>query len=305
VRKRCGAWAGIVNVGVALPHRGETSDDKIGAVKKNDPEVLTAARTVIKAKLPDMYEAFWAECDTGQYFDLSIASANLNRLRARNMLLRSGTRVLRWAYRDVIERAAMALAAETTAVTIGDPGLAAHFRFVIRNREAADAARAFLRFLDQTTYHLYEVSGRKLITVKRPRDVSFARLEQDFTTAKNAGSRRVVAAARSVISAARADFTEDGWLMLQNFRNVDTHRFVVGIDHIVYGFGPVSKDDPVRAGGRLLIMGDPDAPKYALFAEPDLDFETVAKLLRICMHNAKIVLAGLASRRFLLEDRTL
>ena len=115
----------------------------------------------------------------------------------------------------------------------------------------------------------------------------------------------MVAAARSMILEAHAQLTEQGWQLLQNFRNVDTHRFVVGIDHILYGFGPVSVDDPVRLGGRLLTVGDPDAPTYALFAKPDLNFETVEKLLRICMRNAKAVLADLASRRLLLEDVTL
>lgn len=245
-----------------------------------------------------MYDEYWREADAGEYFRVPIPPAPLSRLRPRNMLLRSGTRVLRWAYRDTIERAAMALAAESTARHIEVEGLAAHFRFVIRNREAADAIRSYIRFLDQISYHLYEISGRRLIDVKSPRGVSFAQLEKQLANGGTKASRRIVTAARKVVANARTGFTDDGWKLLQSFRNVDTHRFVVGIDHVIHDFGPVSKEDPLR-GGYTFGFGDPDDLTWAHFAEPDVRFEDIEKLLRISMANAKAALSTLASTRLL------
>lgn len=160
-------------------------------------------RKAIKSWLPTMYDEYWRETDTGEYFNVPIPPAPLSRLRPRNMLLRSGTRVLRWAYRDVIERAAMALAAEATARQIESDDLAAHFRFVIRNRDAADAIRSYIRFLDQTSYHLYEISGRRLMDGKTPRNVSFAHLEKQLTTGGTNASRRITTAARQMVVNAR------------------------------------------------------------------------------------------------------
>ncbi|HUP62684.1 MAG TPA: hypothetical protein VNA69_19945 [Thermoanaerobaculia bacterium] len=245
-----------------------------------------------------MYDEYWREIDAGGYFQVPIPPALSTRLRPRNMLLRSGTRVLRWAYRDTIERAAMALAAEATARQIDIDGLAAHFRFVIRNRDAADAIRSYIRFLDQISYHLYEISGRRLVDVKTPRDVSFQRLEKQLATGSTKASRRIATAARRVVVNAHGGLTKDGWKLLQSFRNVDTHRFVVGIDHVIYDFGPVSKDDPVR-GGYTFGFGDPNDLTYAQFSEPDIRFDDIDKLLRLTMSNAKTALSTLASLRLL------
>jgi hypothetical protein len=261
-------------------------------------EVVFETRKAIKSWLPKMYDEYWRETDAGEYFHVRIPPAPLSRLRPRNMLLRSGTRVLRWAYCDTIERAAMALAAEATARQIEIDSLAAHFRFVIRNRDAADAIRSYIRFLDQTSYHLYEISGRRLIDVKTPRDVSFARLEKQLATGSTKASRRIATAARKVVADAHTGLTKDGWKLLQSFRNVDTHRFVVGIDHVIYDFGPVSKDDPVR-GGYTFGFGDPNDLTWAQFAEPDIRFDDIEKLLRLTMSNAKTVLSTLASMRLL------
>lgn len=251
--------------------------------------------------LPALFDEFWRIVDAGEYYDVPIPSARLNRMRARSMLLRSGTRVLQWAYRDIIERAAMSLAAETTASNIEDKGVAAYFRYVLRNREAADAARAYLRFLDQVAYHLYETSGRELPRVS-PRAVSYKKFEAVVSCVNTQGSRRILSGGRDVKAAAREGFTDDGWKLLEGFRNVDTHRFVVGIDHMIQGFGPFEKGDPVRLGGRLIVFGDGTDQAYAAFAGPDLDFATVSFLLKACMRNSKGVLDALAKRRLLLRS---
>jgi len=248
----------------------------------------------IKNELARMYDAFWAECDAGEYFHVTIPKTRLRKFKPRNLLLRSGTVVLRFAYPDFIERAAMALAADTTARQIVDKGIANHFRFIIRNREAADAVRAYFRFLDQTAYHLFEISGRALPPVKAPRDVTFRRLEAAVKAADIGASRRIMGAARAVVETAKASLTKEGWGLLQNFRNVDTHRRVVGIDHITQQFGSNANDEV--HDGLLLSQGS-----YALFGAPDIRFDTLGELLRRCMRNAKGILADLAQRRLLIE----
>lgn len=258
-------------------------------------EKLAATRTSIKNELPNMYDAFWAECDAGKYFSITIPSVPLNRFRTRNLLLRSGTTVLRISYPDFIEHAAMSLAADATAKQILDEGLANHFRFIIRNREASDAVRAYFRFLDQVAYHLFEISGRSLIRVKTPRDVSFQRLDNALKNTAVGGSRRIADAGRALVKTAKASLTVAGWTLLQNFRNVDTHRYVVGIDHIAYGFGSSTPDDV--PGGRLLTVGG-----YSLFGAPAIRFTTLEPLLRLTMRNAKGIFAYLAQRRLLIAS---
>jgi len=128
--------------------------------------------------------------------------------------------------------------------------------------------------------------------------VSFDRREKQLATGRTKASRRIATAARKVVANAHAGLTRDGWKLLQSFRNVDTHRFVVGIDHVIYDFGPVSKDDPVW-GGYTFAFGDPNDRTWAQFAEPDLRFDDMEMLLRAAMSNAKTVLSTLASMRLL------
>jgi len=82
--------------------------------------------------------------------------------------------------------------------------------------------------------------------------------------------------------------TPEGWRLLQVFRNVDTHRYVVGIDHISCGFSRGDGQLRVRAGGRLMTIGDPNGTgkSYSWYGRPDIDFATVACVLVITMSNA-------------------
>jgi len=266
---------------------------------------VRAFREVFKSTLPQLYDDYWDICDAGHFWDFPLASFPLTRLKPRNALLRSGTRTVRRAYDEFIETAALARAAERTAQRQHDEAVRNFWRFNFRNRTAADALRHFFRFLDQTTHHLFEVSDRTLIPGATPKSASFATLRACVRQGRLSGSRRINSGALSFLDLSTRSLTADGWKLLQVFRNVDTHRYVVGIDHISYGF---SRDDGqvrVRAGGRLLTIGDPDGngKSYSWYGRPDIDFATVDRVLTTTMANARAVMECLARTRLLLNDR--
>lgn len=248
-----------------------------------------------------MFYHMWAECDAGRYFDVQLPIPRKRRLDKRDQMIRSCSWAMRLAHRDVIEVAALSLGAHRAASEIDDPSLANYYRFVLRNRYAGDAARHYFRFLDQIVYHLNEVSERRLLLGTKPKNVSFSRLQRQIIERKVGGPKRLLTTARRVVRVAARDLTPAGWELLERFRHIDTHRYPVGIDHISYGFSRRDGDVRLRPGGEVLILGDVEGESYAMYTLPDVDFETVAKLLRRLMRNSTGILAELASRRFLLS----
>src|SRR5205823_6747602 len=124
---------------------------------------LLAFRELVKATLPQLYDAYWTICDAGQYWHFPLMASRLRRLKPLNQLLRSGTRTVRWAYDEFIETAAMARAGDVIARAQKDEGVGNYWRFHFRNRMAADGLRHYFRLLDQTTHHLCEISNRALL----------------------------------------------------------------------------------------------------------------------------------------------
>jgi hypothetical protein len=214
---------------------------------------------------------------------------------------------VRLAYADFIETAAMALAIHEVASSNPDLEVANSLRFRFRNREASDSVRHYFRFLDQLAHHLFEISDRNLLPGKRPKDASF-HVVHDFVKRRLVGSsRRINTGAAELVRLAARSLTPDGWKLLHMFRNIDTHRYVVGIDHISYGFSRNDGQLRVRPGGRLLTIGDPagGSKSYSWYGMPDIEFEIVAGVLRVCMRNAREILLRMAERRLLLSDSSI
>lgn len=258
-------------------------------------------RSAIVAELPRMFNAMWAECDRGRYFDLHLPPPRKRLLEKRDQMIRSASWAIRLAHRDVIEVAALALGAESAATEIEDLPLANYYRFVLRNRFAGDAARHYFRLLDQIIYHLYEVSDRTLLPGTKPKHVSLSRLQRSIVERKVGGPERLSRTARKVVRLASRDLTSTGCELFERFRHVDTHRYPVGIDHISYGFSRRDGDVRLRPGGEVFVLGDVQGESYAMYTTPDIDFGTVAEFLRRVMRNSTAILAELADRRFLLS----
>lgn len=259
-------------------------------------------RDAIKAALPRLYDYHWQECDAGSFFNVPFPAPRMKKFQPRDQLIRSGSYGIRFAYRDCIEIPAMALAAERVALETADALLANYMRFVIRNRHATNAARAYFRFLDQVVFHMYEVSDRTLMAHVQPKYVTFGRLQQAIRDKKLAGPARLVRTAKRVRRMAASGLTDAGWALLERFRNADTHRYPVGIDHISVRFGRTDGETRVLPGGRTIIFGDPDGKAWAFYGAPEVDFGTVSELLRAGMINSKAILAELAAARLLLAD---
>jgi hypothetical protein len=257
-------------------------------------------RENIKRVLPRLYDLFWAECDRGGYFDYPIGRQRLTRLRPRNMLLRSGSRNIQFSYEHAITETAMALAAEAVASELTEAPLAAYFRFDLRNRYASDAARAFFRLLDQISHHLHEISARRLLPGCGPREASFGNMRKAVRRRKLGGSRRIRGGAEGVIAAATNGLTKDGWRLLTYFRNVDTHRYVVGIDHIAYEFARDDGQTRIEPGGRVFTVGSLTGEHYSLYGRPDVSFGTMGRVLSRCSANAKAIMSLLSTKRLLL-----
>lgn len=279
------------------------SSNKMPTQAKNADVLRT--REKIKQELPRLYDLFWRECDSGKYFFVPLRKLPRKTFRPRNELLLSGSTTIRLSYGDFIEHSAMALAANTLADTLPDDAFANHFRFNVRNRDVATALRSFFRFLDQTTFHLYELSDRALLPKKvSPRRVDFGQLEKHLVNGLPNPSGKIANAAKAFLEAARLNLPEVAWKLLRDFRNADTHRYVVGIDHISYGF---SRDDGgvrLNSNGRLMTLGDTNSKSksYSWYGRPDIDFATVERILRACMNNAKAIMFDLCHRRLLASE---
>jgi hypothetical protein len=262
-------------------------------------------REKIKQELPRLYDFFWRECDAGKYFFVPLRKFPRTIFRPRNELLLSGSKTIRLSYGDFIEHSAMALAANLLADTIPDEGFANHFRFDVRNRDVATALRSFFRFLDQTTFHLYELSDRALLPKKvSPRRVDFVQLEKHLVKDLPKPSAKIADAATAFLITARQNVPEIAWNLLRDFRNADTHRYVVGIDHISYGF---SRDDGgvrLNRNGLLMTIGDPNSKSksYSWYGKPEIDFVTLEGILRACMANSKAIMLDLCRRRLLASE---
>jgi hypothetical protein len=284
----------------AIKVEGVSSENSVPRQSKKNDVVRTRER--IKRELPRLYDLFWQECDTGRFFFIGWRKSQRKRFRPKHQLLLSGSTTIRLAYGDFIEYSAMALAVNTLADTLTDEGLANHFRFNVRNRDVATALRSFFRFLDQITFHLYELSDRKLLPKTLPRRVDFGQLEKCATKGLPEPSSKITKAAKKFLDTAVQNMPASAWQLLRDFRNADTHRYVVGIDHISYGF---SRDDGgvrIHTGGRIMSVGDPRSKYYSWYGLPDIDFDTIERALRICMANAKAIMADLCEQRLLASE---
>ncbi|HYM60095.1 MAG TPA: hypothetical protein VEZ11_04310 [Thermoanaerobaculia bacterium] len=272
--------------------------------KRANKAATLRTREQIKQEVPRLYDLFWHECDTGRYFDFPLHQLSRKTLRPLDELLISGSKTVRFSYSDFIEQSAMALAANALADTLSNEGFANYFRFHIRNRDVGTAIRSFFRFLDQTTFHLYEHSDRKLLPKVSPRQVDFGKLETCFTKGVPKAAARVTVAAKAFLQAAKQSIPAAAWKLLRDFRNTDTHRYVVGIDHISYGFSRDDGDVRLHRQGRLMTIGDPDCKSrsYSLYGQPDIDFATMERFLRACMTNAKAIMIDLGRRRLLVSE---
>jgi len=270
--------------------------------KQATTAAVLQTRRDIKEQLPRLYDFFWEECDRGKFFFIPLRKHQRKTFKAETELLVSGSTSIRLSYGDFIEHAAMALSANRLADSLASEGFANHFRFDVRNRDTATAIRSFFRFLDQTTFHLYELSDRALLPKIAPRRVDFGQLEKVFAGKPATVPLKLATAAETFLSIARRNLPDAAWNLLRDFRNADTHRYVVGIDHISYGF---SRDDGgvrIHGHGRLMTIGDVTSKSYSWYGRPDIDFGTMERILRLSMSNAKAIMLDLCKRRLLASE---
>jgi hypothetical protein len=270
--------------------------------KQAKTSAVLKTRREIKEQLPLLYDFFWEECDRGKFFFIPMRKRRRKTFRAETELLVSGSTSIRLSYGDFIEHAAMALSANRLANSLASDGFANHFRFDVRNRDTATSIRSFFRFLDQTTFHLYELSDRALLPKTRPRRVDFGQLEKALAGKTAISPPKFAAAAETLLKIARQHLPDAAWNLLRDFRNADTHRYVVGIDHISYGFSRDDGDVRIHGYGRLMTIGDPTSKSYSWYGRPDIDFGTMERILRVSMSNAKAIMLDLCKRGLLASE---
>ena len=106
-----------------------------------------------------------------------------------------------------------------------------------------------------------------------------------------------------VLKTAYLTLTDRGKNILRDFRNIDEHRFPLGIDCLTY---PFSRGKPNfrldERYGRLFTVGDRTDKNYTYYGLPDIKFNELEPILKILAVNAKKIIQGLAIIRVLVQS---
>lgn len=258
-------------------------------------------REEIKNYLSLFYDNWWYYRDEGKYFDLQIPRIKKSMHDVDNQLLFSGTTAIFSSYRDLIINVCYVLAANKIASEIQEEPLSNYFRFRIRNPYVRHSIHDFFRFLDHLTFHLNELSHCKLIS-KKVKEVDFLKLQNINTKNLNIPPK-IKKSIEIILNTAYLRITKRGKKILRDFRNIDEHRFPLGIDCLTY---PFSRGKPNfrldERYGRLFTVGDRTGKNYTYYGLPDIKFNELEPILKILAVNAKKIIQGLAIIRVLVQS---
>jgi len=246
-------------------------------------------REEIKSQVPKLYDHYWHFLDDNNYFDFNTSSTNFHPLKIEPQILVSGSSALVQAYHDLISNICFSLAANKLANEIEVVSLGNYFRFNVRNPHTKLSIHNFHRFLDHSVFHLNELSLGHMLG-SNPRCVSFKKLQktQNISDGINA---EIISGKDILLQKAFSTLTDRGKEILRKFRDVDEHRFPLGIDCIFYPFSrgnvEIRIDD---RNGRLFTIGNPEGDCYNFYGAPDFKFTELEPILAILGNNAKIIM---------------
>jgi len=243
-------------------------------------------REEIKSQLPKYYDYYWQFRDNNNYFDFNVPSLNFHPLKKEMQILFSGSLALVQSYHDLISNICFSLSADKLANEIKIASLANYFRFKIRNPHTKLSVHNFYRFLEHSAFHLNELSLGALLGSK-PRFVSFTKLQNIPDGIKT----EIILGKDTLLQNAFSSLTDRGKEILRSFRDVDEHRFPLGIDCIFYPFSrgnvEIRIDD---RNGRLFTIGNPDGNCYNFYGAADFKFSELKPILTILGNNAKLIM---------------
>lgn len=246
-------------------------------------------RAEIKSQLPKYYDYYWQFCDNNNYFDFNVPSLNFHPLKKELQILFSGSSALLQSYHDLISNICFSLAADKLANEIKIVSLANYFRFKIRNPHTKLSVHNFYRFLEHSAFHLNELSLGHLLG-PNPKHVYFKNL-QNIQNIPHGIKAEIILGKDSLLQNAFSTLTDRGKEILRSFRDVDEHRFPLGIDCILYPFSrgnvKICVDD---RSGRLFTIGDPEGDCYNSYGVPDFKFSDLKPILSILGDNTKKIM---------------
>lgn len=247
-------------------------------------------REEIKRQLPKYYDNYWQFLDNNNYFDFNIVPpSNFHPLKIEPQVLFSGSSALAQSYRDLISNLCFSLAANKLANEIEIMSLANYFRFNVRNPHTKHSIHNFYRFLDHSAFHLNELSLGHLLGVK-PRSASFTKL-QNIQNIPDGIKAEIILGKDILLQKAFSTLTDQGKEILRKFRNVDEHRFPLGIDCIFYPFSKGNVEIRIDdRKGKLFTIGNPEGDCYNFYGAPDFKFSELKPVLTILGNNAKIIM---------------
>ncbi len=254
-------------------------------------------RNEIKNQLPKFYDYHWQFRDEGNFFDFQIPHLKVNAFDIESEILFSGSSALIQSYLDLIMNISFSWAANKTAIDIDidDESLANYFRFRIRNLHTKHSVFDFYRFLDHAAFHLNELSLGKLINTK-PREVCFNLLKK---VTKFQGIKDEIIQGKDILlNNAFSSLTKRGIKILKAFRNIETHRFPLGIDCIHYPFSRINVEIRLddKYGSVISIGG------YSLYGTPDISFQNMELILKTIGDNAKKIIQGFCNNYLIVKD---
>lgn len=246
-------------------------------------------REEIKSHLPKLYDHYWYFLDRKDYYSLNASLKKFNIIRKESQILLSGSNALLQSYRDLVSNICFSLAANKLANEIDVISLANYFRFRVRNPHTKLGVHNFYRFLDHCAFHLNELSFGRLVG-SNPRGVSFGTLKSDQDIPHNIQTK-IISGRKVLLQKAFYRLTNQGKEILRKLRDVDEHRFPLGIDCIFYRFSrgnvEIRIDD---RKGRLITIGNPEADCYNFYGEPDFKFSEFKPIIKILGNNAKKIM---------------
>jgi hypothetical protein len=240
-------------------------------------------RKEIKEQLPKFYDYHWEFRDEGRFFDVQIPHLKSHDFDIDSEIIFSGSSALIQSYCDLIINISLSWAANKTANDIDDESLANYFRFRIRNLHTKQSVRDFFRFLDYAVFHLNELSLGKLIN-KKPKYVNYSTLKSEIKNEKiNYNDVKDI-----IIQGIEILTENDGGEFIKKFRDIETHRFPLGIDCILYPFSRSNVDIRLdEKYGRVISIGG-----YNLYGTPDISFPAMEPILKALGDNAKKIIQG-------------
>ncbi len=246
-------------------------------------------REEIKSQVPKLYDHYWHFLDANNYFEFNVTSTNFHPLKRGPQILFSGSSALIQSYYDLISNICFSLAANKLANEIKDISLGNYFRFKVRNPHAKLSVHNFFKFLDHSTFHLNELSSGHLLG-SNPRNVSFKRL-QNIQNNFDGINTEIILGKDILLQKAFSSLTDQDKEILRKFRDIDEHRFPLGIDCIYYPFSRGNVDIRIDdANGRLFTIGNPEGDCYNFYGAPDFKFTEIEPILAILGNNAKIIM---------------